>query len=48
MQKQQLKMTETLAELSNEYQHERVLNGFPKYLRPCALDKSTLSIGRVK
>ena len=51
------KMTEILAygyssestqrELSNEYQHDRVWVFF-KYLRPCAFDKSSLSIGRVK
>ena len=44
-------MTETLAngylsestqrELSNEYQHNRVLDGFQKYLRHCALDEVT-------
>ena len=32
--------------LSNEYQHDRVLNGFQKYLHPWALDKSSLSIGK--
>ena len=35
----------TQRELSNEYQHDRFLNGFQKYL--CPLDKSSLSIGRV-
>ena len=49
-----LKMNETLAygyssdstqrELSNEYQHD----GFQKSVHPCALDESSLSIGRVK
>ena len=38
----------TQRELSNEYQHDRVLDGFQKSLRPCSLDKSSLSIGRVK
>ena len=52
------KMTETLEngysldstprELSNEYQHIRIQMVFQKILRPCALDKSRLSIGRVK
>ena len=55
-----LKMTKTLAhgyssksanrELSNEYQHDRVLEGFQKCLRSCSLDESKkekLSIGRV-
>ena len=52
------KITETLAfgysyestqqELSNEYQHDRVLDVFQKSLRPCALEKSSLSIERVK
>ena len=51
-------MTETLAhgyssestqpELSNEYQHDRVKMVFQKSLHPCALGKSSLSIGRVK
>ena len=27
-------------ELSNEYQHDRVLDGFQKYLPPCPLDES--------
>ena len=31
----------------NEYQHDRVLDGFQKLLRPCALDKSSLGNGRV-
>ena len=34
-------------ELSNEYQHDRVLMFF-KDLSYCALDASSLSIGRVK
>ena len=33
-------------ELSNEYTHGRVLDGFPKSLHPRFLDKS--SLGRVK
>ena len=38
----------TLRELSNEYQHNRVSkDGFQKSLHPCALDESSLSIGRV-
>ena len=51
-------MTETLAygysyestqrELSNEYQDDRVLDGFQKYLHLCALDERSLSIGRVR
>ena len=51
-------MTETLAygyspestqrDVSNEYQHDRVLHVFQKYLGPCASDKHSLSIGRVK
>ena len=51
------KMTETLSngyssentqrELSNEYQHGRVLMVQQKYLRPCALGESSLSIGGV-
>ena len=51
------KMTETVAhgypsdsirwELSNEYQHDRVIVGFQKYLHSWALDKGSLSIGRV-
>ena len=50
-------MTETLAygysyestqrELSNEYQQDRVSNGFQKSLHSCALDERSLSIGRV-
>ena len=50
-------MTETLArgysvertqrELSDEYQHDRVFDGFQKSLRHCALDESSLSIGGV-
>ena len=50
-------MTETLSngyssentqrELSNEYQHGRVLMVQQKYLRPCALGESSLSIGGV-
>ena len=52
------KMTETLAhwcpsnstqgELSNEYKHDRVLKGFQKSLRLCALGESSLSMGRIK
>ena len=38
----------TQQELSNEYQHDRVKIVFVKYLHPYALDKSSLSIGRVK
>ena len=38
----------TQRELSNEYQHNRVKMVFKKSLRPCALDKSSFSIGRVK
>ena len=34
--------------LSNEYQHDRISMFFQKYLRSCALDESSLSIGRVK
>ena len=51
-------MTETLAngyssesaprELSNEYQQDRVWMVFQKSLHLCALDESSLSIGRVK
>ena len=51
------KMTETLAhlyssestpqELSNEYQHDRVKVTF-KSVRPSSLDKSSLSIERIK
>ena len=51
-------MTETLAhgysseitqrELSNEYQHGRVKMVSKMFLRLCALDESSLSIGRVK
>ena len=50
-------MTETLAqgytsestqrELSNEYQHDRVKMVFKNLLCFCALDESSLSIGRV-
>ena len=50
-------MTETLAlryssestqrELSSEYQHDRVKMVFKKSLHPCALDESSLCIGRV-
>ena len=35
-------------ELSNEYQRDRVIYGFKKSLHPCALGKSSHSIGRVK
>ena len=52
------KITETLSngyssestqqELSNEYQHDRGVDAFQKSFRPRALDKSNLSIGRVK
>ena len=52
------KMTETLThgyssksarrELSNEYEHDIGLDGFQGSLRPCSLDESSLSIGRVK
>ena len=35
-------------ELSNEYQHNRVSDGFQKSLHPRALDCRSLSIGRVK
>ena len=38
---------ETLRELSNEYQHDRIYIFFQKSLRPCALDESILSIGRL-
>ena len=51
-------MTETLAhgyssesaqlELSNEYQHDRGLDGFQKSLHPCAFEECSLSIKRVK
>ena len=34
-------------ELSNEYQHDRVLMVLKKSLHPCALGKSSHSIGRV-
>ena len=39
----------TQRELSKEYQHDRCLDVvvFQKSLRPCALDASSLSIGRV-
>ena len=50
-------MTETLAygysskssqrELFNDYQHDRVWMVIKKSLHPCALDQSSLSIGRV-
>ena len=52
-----LKMTETLAygyssessqrELSNEYQHHRVLDVFQKVLCPCAFDQNSHSIEMV-
>ena len=52
------KMTVTLAhgyssesterELSNQYHAWQGLDGFPKSLCPCALEESSLSIGRVK
>ena len=52
-----LKITETLAngyssestqqELSNEYQNNRVLMVFKNLLSSCALEESSLSIGRV-
>ena len=35
-------------ELSTEYQHNRVSMVFKKSLRPCVLNKSSLSIGRVR
>ena len=38
----------TQQELSNEYQHDRVEMVFKKSLCSCALDESSLSIGRVK
>ena len=38
----------TQRELSNEYQLERALFGFQKYLHTCSLDLSSLSIGRVQ
>ena len=38
----------TQRELSNEYQHDRVWGFYQKPVRPFALDKSSLSIGRVK
>ena len=34
--------------LSNKYQHYRVYMVIKKSLRPCALDESSLSFGRVK
>ena len=34
-------------ELSYECQHDRVSDVFQKYLHPCSLDESSLSIGRV-
>ena len=37
----------TRPELSNEYQHDKVLDVFQKSLNTCGLDKSSLSIGRV-
>ena len=39
----------TQQELSNpnEYQHDRDLDDLQKYLRPCVLDESSLSIGKV-
>ena len=37
----------TQGELSNEYQHDRGLDGSQKSLHPCALDKKSLSIGGV-
>ena len=54
----QLQMAETLPhgyssestqrEISNEYQHDRILNLYNvKYLHFCALDESSLSIGSV-
>ena len=53
IQKEHEKKTEPLApgalkKLSNEYQHDRVSMVFKRALCPCALDKSSLSIGRVK
>ena len=33
--------------ISSEYQHRQDLDGFQKSLHPCALDKNSLSIGRV-
>ena len=36
----------TQRELSNEYQHD--IDAFQKTLCPCALEESSLSIGRVK
>ena len=51
-------VTETLAHgyspestkgaLSNEYQHDRVLDGYEFFLYPSALDESSLSIEGVK
>ena len=35
-------------EVSNEYQHDRVSDDFQDILSFCALDESSLSIGRVK
>ena len=56
--KKNLKMTETLAngyssestrrELSNVYTNMTGFGWFSKILCPCALDESSLSIGRVK
>ena len=37
----------TQRELSNEYQTRQGLDDFQKSLRPCALDGSILSIGRI-
>ena len=34
--------------LSDDYQHDRVYMVLQKTLHPCALDESSLSIGRVK
>ena len=31
----------------NEYQHDRVFNGFQNTVCPCALDELILSIGRI-
>ena len=55
--KKKRKITETLAnryssestrqELSNEYQDDRVSMVFQRILHSCALDESSLSIGRV-
>ena len=58
MMQKNVKIIETLAhgyssestrrELFNEYQHDRVYKKLKKTLHPCALDESSLSIGRVK